>query len=722
MSALEKGTVLGERFEILGELGQGGMAVVYLARDRLRGESVALKVLHAPLTRRPSMRARMQREVQAASRLRHPGALLAHELHELDGQLCLSMPVHPGTTLAERVESEGPLSADALWALGARLSDVLAAAHRQGVLHRDVTPNNIMIDAAGEAALMDFGLARLDDLQSRSGTGALGTAGYAAPEVYDGVRSDPRSDLYGLGASLYFAATGQHPFEGGGAMGALKRQLEGDFTPLAAARPDLPAPLVANIEALLQRDPAARPNGAREAADLFTHRQQAAREEAPPPPAPEPAKKLVLRPRLPEGRWSLDLRERGAGRSRRRRQRRLRLRRGHPDLEVVLTDLWKKAQETVLSALDLPPPVSPEERLANAVAAAADLPPGALRTSEAMLARRFRLVQGVDRDTALELAEVARAAGFRARVLVSDRDVAGLPVGLRVIAVLFFMLSVMALGLGASALTAGVGLLLAGAVSFAVMVGVLFGVLMRTLRTAQRAIPVAYQGDLSAHLAPGFSVPAAPMPAPEAAPQAASQAEAPQAEPSPEDGLLRRVQGQLDALARAIEARAAALPALALRDLKDNLSALRARAQGLATEARRLRGELSQGDADAAALAAAKVEARLGRLDALASGGRAVDAAERAALERALQGHRDDQLLAEETEARLTRVTAALLEIGGAASHSRRVLAEEADPLRSSEHLMGRLRQEVHAASESLREVETDEARRRRAQRGVTQR
>ena len=140
MADIAGGRVLGNRFTIVGVLGRGGMATVYLALDQLRGEKVALKVLHDHLANTASMRERLRREVLASGRIRHPNALLAFELHEIDGALALSLPLHPGRTLQERIDADGPLGPDALRELGLQLSGALAEAHRQGVVHRDVTP------------------------------------------------------------------------------------------------------------------------------------------------------------------------------------------------------------------------------------------------------------------------------------------------------------------------------------------------------------------------------------------------------------------------------------------------------------------------------------------------------------------------------------------------------------------------------------------------------
>lgn len=190
MAELRAGAVLGERFTVVGVLGRGGTATVYLVEDALRGEAVALKILHPHLAASASMRMRLRREVASAARLRHARALVAWDLHDLDGQLAISMPLHAGHTLAEHVARHGPLSAHALERLADQLADVLGAAHALGLVHRDVTPRNILVDDDGHAVLSDFGLARFVDAATATGTGALGTLGYAAPEGWSGVRAD----------------------------------------------------------------------------------------------------------------------------------------------------------------------------------------------------------------------------------------------------------------------------------------------------------------------------------------------------------------------------------------------------------------------------------------------------------------------------------------------------------------------------------------------------
>lgn len=268
MADLNSGHVFGDRFEIAGVLGRGGTATVYLAQDRVRRDEVALKVLHAHLASSASMRERLRLEVTMASHFRHPNALTAFELHESDGNLAISMPVHRGDSLAQHVQRHGPLPEAQLAGLARILCDVLADAHRLGLVHRDVTPANVLIDGDG-ALLTDFGMARLID-QHTATTQALGTAGYAAVEIYDGVRADPRSDVFSLGAVLYFAATGRAPFAGATAMASLQKQLAEDYPPISELRPDLPAYLTDTIESMLSKHRQARPELASVAQALQT--------------------------------------------------------------------------------------------------------------------------------------------------------------------------------------------------------------------------------------------------------------------------------------------------------------------------------------------------------------------------------------------------------------------------------------------------------------------
>jgi serine/threonine protein kinase len=376
---MEPGAILGDRFEIIGVLGRGGMATVYLANDRDRGERLALKVLHPHLADDPGMRQRLQREVAAAALIRHPGALVAHDLHRLDGQLVLSMPYHPGATLADRVAADGPLAAQRVRALGVTLAEVLAEAHRGGLLHRDVTPKNVMVGEDGDVQLADFGLARLQGMEGTA-TAAMGTPGYAAPELFHGEEADPRADLYGLGCVLYLAATGHPPFAGSPAE-VLERQLSGRHRPVAALAPDLPADLAQTIESLLAPRPEGRPGAAAEVVRALD--------------GGRPLRRITVRSPSSNPAPTVGGGKHGPARS---------------------VDLESGPCTVVLRTLPNSDVSRDPARVVHALTEVAGLPPGGLVKSPILEHKRFRLVTGVSRSVADRLATGASTGGFRATV------------------------------------------------------------------------------------------------------------------------------------------------------------------------------------------------------------------------------------------------------------------------------------------------------------------
>ena len=212
MSYLSIGSVLLHRFEILEEIGRGGYSVVYRARDRELNAVVAIKLLVPPPAMAQVARERMRREALAARRLAHANIVAVHDFAE-DAPGCFTvMEYVAGPDLAVRLRDRGPLTVDHAARLGREIAAALSAGHRHGVLHRDVKPQNILLDPDGRARLTDFGSARLDGQTTVTATGAaVGTLDYMAPEVFRGQRGDARSDLYSLGLTLYFALTGRLP-------------------------------------------------------------------------------------------------------------------------------------------------------------------------------------------------------------------------------------------------------------------------------------------------------------------------------------------------------------------------------------------------------------------------------------------------------------------------------------------------------------------------------
>jgi hypothetical protein len=206
------GALLAGRYEIVEEIGRGGFSIVYQARDQALDCCVALKLLVPPPASARLARERLRREVQAVRGLAHPNIVGVHDFLEDGAWSFVVMDLVEGPDLGVRLRDRGPLALDEAARIGAEIADALATAHRSGILHRDVKPQNILLDRSGPARLTDFGAARLEGQATMTQTGALvGTLAYLAPEVMAGGRADARADIYALGMTLYFALTGQLP-------------------------------------------------------------------------------------------------------------------------------------------------------------------------------------------------------------------------------------------------------------------------------------------------------------------------------------------------------------------------------------------------------------------------------------------------------------------------------------------------------------------------------
>ena len=209
---LAPGAMLRGRYEILREIGRGGYSIVYQARDRDVGSDVAVKLLVPPPATAHLARERLRREVQAVRGLSHSNIVAVYDLLDEEPWSFIVMEYVAGSDLHIRVRDRGPLAADEAVRVGRDVAAALGAAHRRGILHRDVKPQNILLDGDGRARLTDFGSAKLDGQLGITGTGSFaGTLAYAAPEVLAGRRGDARADVYALGLTLYYALTGELP-------------------------------------------------------------------------------------------------------------------------------------------------------------------------------------------------------------------------------------------------------------------------------------------------------------------------------------------------------------------------------------------------------------------------------------------------------------------------------------------------------------------------------
>ncbi|MGH7149953.1 MAG: protein kinase domain-containing protein, partial [Planctomycetota bacterium] len=249
-----------EGYEILARLGSGATGVVFKARKAGSDRLVALKVLHPELARDRRFVARLKREARVCASLDHPNLARGIELGEAGGIPCLVLEFVEGKSLKTVLRERGALPEEEVLSIGQQIARALSHAHGRGVVHRDVKPGNVIVEPGGRARLTDFGLARapLDDSITREGA-TLGTPQYLAPEqARDVASADARSDLYGLGATLFHAATGAPPFEGERIADVLTKVLFEPAPDPASRNPGLTPGLGLVLRKLLLKDPARR--------------------------------------------------------------------------------------------------------------------------------------------------------------------------------------------------------------------------------------------------------------------------------------------------------------------------------------------------------------------------------------------------------------------------------------------------------------------------------
>jgi serine/threonine protein kinase/Tol biopolymer transport system component len=257
-------------YEVLERIGEGGMGVVYKARDTLLGRLVALKTLPSGGPADPERQARLLREARAASALHHPNIVAVHDLLHHDGHDVIVMELVTGRTLDRAVAGKGLRE---VLGYARQIADALAKAHAAGIVHRDLKPSNVMVDEGGTVRILDFGLARLGppvgtvDLGSQSARPTaettaegliVGTFAYMSPEQAEGKKADPRSDVFSFGAVLYEMVTGRMAFRGDSAAATLAAVLEHEPPAPRELVPRLPPDLEKLVQRCLRKDPARR--------------------------------------------------------------------------------------------------------------------------------------------------------------------------------------------------------------------------------------------------------------------------------------------------------------------------------------------------------------------------------------------------------------------------------------------------------------------------------
>jgi serine/threonine-protein kinase len=295
---------VGDLYLIGNEVGRGGMAVVYAAEDVRLQRKVALKVLPPDLAFRPDVRERFVREAQTAARLNHPHIVPIYAVHEVQGLVCFAMSLVEGESLAARIVREGRPSFGFVANVLEQMADALAYAHASGVVHRDIKPDNVLLDRdSGRAMVTDFGIARAAETGSRlTQTGiAVGTPAFMSPEQAMGDKEvDGRSDLYSVGVIGYLMLTGKLPFEAASTPAMLMKHVSETPPSLRAYRPDAPRVLVEIVERCLAKKPADRWESALQLRDTLRRAQRDGSLAAPIPNAVAPV------PAAPALAWTYD--------------------------------------------------------------------------------------------------------------------------------------------------------------------------------------------------------------------------------------------------------------------------------------------------------------------------------------------------------------------------------------------------------------------------------
>ena len=253
-------------YQVLRQLGAGGMGVVWLAEDTRLHRKVALEMVKGADAETTEGRQRLLREARAAAALNHPHIATVHDVLDADGNVVVVFEYVEGETLAARLQ-RGPMPIAEAVEVAWQLADALAAAHAQGIIHRDLKPSNVVIGPDARATVLDFGIARMvpvgaDMLGTAPGTiggGLVGTPGYAAPEQYLSRNVDGRADLYALGVMMFEMIVGRRPFPGHDVVAIATSTLRDEAPKLSGSGFGVPAPLDQLVARLLERDVEKRP-------------------------------------------------------------------------------------------------------------------------------------------------------------------------------------------------------------------------------------------------------------------------------------------------------------------------------------------------------------------------------------------------------------------------------------------------------------------------------
>ena len=272
------------RYSLEREVGRGGMGIVYLARDLRLDRPVALKLLPPALAAQPALRERFLREARTAAKLSHPNVVPIHAVDEIDDFVFFVMAYVEGGTLGQRIRERGPLPPGEATRILREVAWALAYAHAQGIVHRDVKPDNILLETgSGRALVTDFGIAQVSEGPGLTAVGeVLGTAEFMSPEQASGDTVDERSDIYSLAVVGHYMLSGQLPFQGETVAATLAMHITQAAPPLGSVAPEVPRHLAQVIDRCMVKDPEERLAGGEELAEALS-RSLEERKEVPVP-------------------------------------------------------------------------------------------------------------------------------------------------------------------------------------------------------------------------------------------------------------------------------------------------------------------------------------------------------------------------------------------------------------------------------------------------------
>src|SRR5438874_8184893 len=248
-------TLFDGRYRIVRKLGTGGMANVYLAEDEVLGRRVAIKILNDRHAGDDQFVERFRREAKNAASLSHPNIVSIYDRGEAEGTYYIAMEYLDGRSLKELIVARGPAPVNVAIDYARQILAAIRFAHRHGIVHRDIKPHNVLVDAEGRVKVTDFGIARAGTSQMTEAGSIVGTAQYLSPEQARGTSVDQRSDVYSLGIVLYELLTGTVPFNGDTPVEIAMKHLSQSPEPPTHLRPELPRDLDLLVTRALAKDP-----------------------------------------------------------------------------------------------------------------------------------------------------------------------------------------------------------------------------------------------------------------------------------------------------------------------------------------------------------------------------------------------------------------------------------------------------------------------------------